>query len=74
MIYLLMVIFLVGGNSPPVFTACQETIKQVIWPMEKGTTQWPILTRKKDDIFYIIQMRSSRTRRGVETNIYEVKR
>jgi hypothetical protein len=61
---------LLSLNSPPVFTACREALQQVIWPMEKGTMQWTI-PMPINGKFYNHQMRSSKTTRGAETNIYE---
>jgi hypothetical protein len=48
-------------------------LTQVIWPMEPGTVQWTIPMRMPNGKFYIMQMRQCKTRRGSETNIYEMK-
>jgi hypothetical protein len=64
----LSLILFMAGNSPPVITACRE-VAQVIWPMEKGTVQWPIMWGGGK--ITIMQMRQSKSRRGIETNIYE---
>jgi hypothetical protein len=55
----------------PVITACRtRESTQVIWPAEPNTVSWTIPI-KINGKFYNMQMRPSRTRRGVETNVYE---